>query len=217
MRTGGEDTYKLFESTDATMFEQLYHIYERSIPPRERKSRAQISAAVTRPEYQTLVVKRDGVIIGFSLLFAPTEELFGLLEYMAVHPEFRNAGVGGELFRRTIHMARAVRGSIPILLEVESDRQVSPDHAIRRRRQQFYSRLGCRRIDGLSYLLPLPGDGPAPQMDLLVCLPANFSAIHKPLLVHWLKVVYQKVYNCSPNDDRIVRMTEALADPVIVI
>ena len=32
-------------------------------------------------------------------------------------------------------------------------------------RQRFYAQLGCLRIEGLSYVLPLPGEGPPPEMD----------------------------------------------------
>src|SRR6185436_15003190 len=86
----------------------------------------------------------------------------------AVAPEQRNRGVGSELFKQTIERAATRAPSFPILLEVDSDREASHDRQMRARRQQFYRRLGCARISGLHYILPLPGEGPVPEMDLML-------------------------------------------------
>lgn len=217
MRADRDYTYELCEPTDAPLLEELYHIYEQSLPQRERRPKAEIFAAAARSDYRVLLVKRDRVVIGFSMIFLPPEQGFGLVEYMAVRSADRSAGIGGELFRRTIQIALASRGGIPVLVEVDSDRQRSSDQPLRRRRQQFYRRLGCRRVDGLSYLLPLPGEGPAPEMDLFVCLPANAPPIRKSLLAHWLAVVYERVYHCSPDDPRLREMLESVADPVVLV
>jgi hypothetical protein len=166
---------------------------------------------VLRPDYKILLAKRDGVVIGFSVLFLPLQESFCLLEYMAVQTMHRNSGVGSALFRRSI------QGETPMLVEVDSELSNSPDQEIRRRRQQFYRRLGCRRIEGLSYLLPLPVEGPPPEMVLMVHVSTATSSIPKPTLEHWLKVVYKEVYGCSSDDFRIARMMEAAPDPIRLV
>ena len=70
------------------------------------------------------------------------------------------------------------------------------------------------RIDSLPYILPLAGKGPVPEMFLFVYAPGNFSTIRKPLLAHWLGVIYETVYNCAPIDPRISTMLESVSDPV---
>ena len=72
MRFTSQNTYELLKAADAPPFEELYHIYERSLPPRERKSRAEILAAVTRPDYQILLAKRSSIVGGFSIHLEPT-------------------------------------------------------------------------------------------------------------------------------------------------
>ena len=53
--------------------------------------------------------------------------------------------------------------ALPVLFEVDSDREASSDRAVRTRRIRFYRRLGCVKIAGLRYLMPLRGVGPVPR------------------------------------------------------
>ncbi|MGH8491047.1 MAG: GNAT family N-acetyltransferase [Gammaproteobacteria bacterium] len=57
---------------------------------------------VTLPDYEILLLKRNDVAIGFSVVFMPLQESFCLLEYMAVHAAYRNSGLGRHLFLRTV-------------------------------------------------------------------------------------------------------------------
>jgi len=63
----------------------------------------------------------------------------------------------------------------------------------------------------------LPGKGPPPQMDLMVYLPDRLPLIRRHQLEHWLKVIYKRVYDCSPDDPRIFHMMKAIGDPVKLI
>src|SRR5882672_2549982 len=150
------DQLERLQSCGGSTFRELYEIYAASIALREQKPEAWICAAVRAPEYWVGVMKDAGHVNGFSILFLPPAERFALLEYMAVTPERRNRGLGSAVFKQTV--VRAM--SLPILLEVDSDREASPDREMRTRRQQFYRRLGCVRVSGLHYILPLPGQGP---------------------------------------------------------
>lgn len=201
------------QSCDGPTFRELYEIYALSIAARERKPEAWICKMVRAPDYRFWVMPGAGRIQGFSILFVPPAERFALLEYMAVAPEQRNHGVGGRLFKQT--MARAPQqGRIPIVLEVDSDREASPDRELRSRRQQFYRRLGCVRIADLHYILPLPGFGPVPEMDLMLYAADPPRQLAKIDLERWLKTIYRDVYRCSPDDPRIAQMLHDVPDPV---
>lgn len=211
-------TYQPLVSSRDPAFDEFFAIYVESIPLRERKTRAQISEIVTRPDYRVLLIKKKNtMILGFSMLFTPAQESFCLLEYMAVHPAYRNLGLGGQLFLRTFEDFVFHDGTVYGVLEIDSEREPSPDQDIRRRRQRFYRRLGCLRIAELSYVLPLSAEDSPPQMDLMVYFPDGVSFLRKAQLRHWLEVIYNKVYNCSPNDPRIVRMMEPVNDPVKLV
>lgn len=212
-----KDNYERLVSDEGAPFDVFYRIYAESMPIREQKPRSEVRAMVQRSDYRIVLAKRQSVVIGFSVLFIPPEESFCLLEYMAIDAAYRNAGAGAELFRRSVKNMVSERGDIPALLEVDSDREECADRVMRRKRQDFYRRLGCSCIDGLSYLLPLPGEGPPPQMDLMVYLSTRPRVIRRQELEHWLKVVYQRVYNCSTHDPRIALMMESVADPVKLV
>ncbi|HEU0073482.1 MAG TPA: GNAT family N-acetyltransferase [Dehalococcoidia bacterium] len=214
MSTKVQYSYRPLVSSSDPAFDRFFEIYLESMPLRERKPKSQIAAMTARHDYRILLLEGDGAVIGFSMVFAPASESFCLLEYMAMHQAHRNLGLGKELFLRTFHsISETVHG----LLEVDSDREQSTDQEIRRRRQNFYRRLGCLRIDGLPYELPLPGEGPPPKMDLLLYRSDRSRTVMKHDLEHWLKVVYHQVYDCSPDDPRIVRMLEGVDDPVRLV
>lgn len=209
--------FEQLRSGDGETFRQLFAIYAASITPREQKSEDWLRAMVGAPEYRVWVARAAGQVLGFSFLFLPHAESFALLEYMAVAPEHRGQGLGAELFRRSVaHAAAPDRDVRPVLLEIDSDREASSDRAIRTRRERFYRRLGCVKIAGLHYLMPLRGAGPVPEMDLMLYPAQPIAGVARDDLKRWLQTIYRDVYRCSPDDPRIARMLVPLADPVSV-
>jgi GNAT superfamily N-acetyltransferase len=188
-------------------------MYCNAILVRERKSKTELCAMVGRPDYRFLLAQEGTSVVGFSISFVPADESFCLLEYMAIDERCRNRGLGGQLFNET---TRAIRKDF-ILLEIDSDREPSPDNETRKRRLRFYRRLGCRRIEGCSYILPLPGEGPPPEMDLLVHTANSATTIPQAKLRKWLDVIYADVYRCPKDDPRIAEMLEELRDPVELV
>jgi hypothetical protein len=116
------------------------------------------------------------------------------LEYLAVHPTQRKAGLGHKLVLSAIETAHGR----PLLTEIES----ASDDPASLRRQRFYSRCGFQPIAGLRYQLPLPGS--PPPMELWV-YPSG-GAVSRQDLARWLTAIYTEVYHCSPDDSRIVQM-----------
>jgi ribosomal protein S18 acetylase RimI-like enzyme len=198
-------------------FEALYSIYCESIGLREQKSKADLAAMVSKPNYRVLHAQDDSSVVGFSIVFVASSESFCLLEYMAVDKNYRGRGVGSELFEETVGAVYRSHGAIPILLEVDSDREPSPDQAQRRRRQNFYRRLGCRRVADCAYILPLPGESAPPEMDLFVYVPEPAPTIRRAELERRLKLIYRDVYGCSADDLRIAIMLDGVSDPIELV
>ena len=210
-------TLEQLTSADGESFRQLFAIYAGSITPREQKPEDWLRAMVVAPEYRVWISEDAGRVLGFSILFVPAGKGFALLEYMAVAPEKRGHGFGGKLFRRTVAQALTPQGAeLPVLLEVDSDREASSDQAVRVQRIRFYRRLGCLKIAGLRYLMPLRGVGPVPEMDLMVYGAAPPGHVARGELRRWLQTIYEDVYHGSPDDPRISQMLEPLPDPALV-
>ncbi len=209
------DQVERLQSCGGSIFRELYEIYAASIAVREQKPEEWICAMVRAPDYWVGVMNGAGHVDGFSILFLPPAERFALLEYMAVTPERRNRGLGSALFKQTVvHAMTPQHASLPILLEVDSDREASGDREMRTRRQQFYRRLGCVRVSRLHYILPLPGQGPPPEMDLMLYWADPLRPLPKGDLERWLGTIYRDVYRCSFDDPRIVEMLHDVSDPV---
>lgn len=133
---------------------------------------------------------------------------------MAVERSCRGQGVGSHLFRATVDLAARIRPGSPLLLEVESDSGDGPKRREQRKRQEFYRRLGCRRIPSLAYRLPPHVSEQQPGMDLLVYAVAPTPSIPRLRVGEWLSEIYGQVYDSSPVHPRIAQMLGALPDPV---
>lgn len=193
---------------DREQFDDAYRILAESIAPSEVKPRDALSRTLSRPDYAILVAVERNAVIGMSVLFLPGGDKAALLEYLAVDANRRGAGIGRELFAASTQMADS-----PMLVEVESV-QVAAPNVETLRRQRFYRRLGCRRIVGCTYLLPLAVAGAPPPMDLMAYGRRNHAPVYTSQLRQWLSTIYQGCYGCSATDPRIDRMLAGVSDPV---
>lgn len=214
MAPSGPTCRRVVSPGDAA-FGPLLEIYAEAIPARERKAPEALTALAGREDYLVLVMEAQGRTLGFSLLLCPLREDFFLLEYMAVESAHRDQGLGGLLFRESMAAARAGATDRWCLVEVDSLRDPGEDSVQRSRRQRFYRREGCRQVERLAYLLPLPGVDPPPAMDLFVHRPGPPPvAVPLAMLGRWLETIYRDAYGCAGEDSRIRDMLRDLGDPV---
>jgi acetyltransferase (GNAT) family protein len=217
MAPSGRLSYQLLKSAADPSFEEFFRIYVESIHPREQKPKSLIAKMTGRPDYRIFLQNEGEDVTGFSIVFAPPREEFCLLEYMAIDSRRRSSGLGGQLFQHTTQAMVTPQGApLPMVLEVDSDREPSDDQPLRTRRLEFYKRLGCLRVAKLSYILPLAGQGAVPEMYLLVHASPELRAMRKSELQRWLAVIYETVYACRPDDPRIARMLVDVPDPAVL-
>jgi ribosomal protein S18 acetylase RimI-like enzyme len=195
-----------------SILDDVCRIYEASIPPSERKSTDALRTMATRSDYRLIAALRDGTVLGFAAVFAPPTEPFALLEYLAVDEPSRGGGIGAALFRAAAASLANPDTMLLVEVEAESGNGAELEH---RRRQAFYRRLGCRRITGLKYELPLRTAGEPPAMELMVRPPAAASwRLDRRTVELALRSVYVNVYAQPTDDPRIAHMLVTLADPV---
>lgn len=197
------------EAEDA--FAQLLAIYQAAIAASEQKPAAELGKMRHDPRYRFLVAREGQRVIGFGILNFPTCGSFWLLEYMAVDKRLRSRGVGERIFSAAKQLAETIAGAAPCVLEVDqpSGSAAADDES---RRLRFYSRLGCRRIEGVDYILPLKATGSPPPMWLLVHGLEDRESLATPEVGEWLRAIYVDVYAQRPDDPRIdVMMSRANA------
>lgn len=132
-----------------------------------------------------------------------------LLDYLFSRPDMRGSGLGAALFRAVA----AEVGDRRLLVEVDSDREASSDQPIRKRRKDFYRRLGCRQLVGLPYILPLPGEGDPPLMDLLV-LGEGREAVARAEVRDWLLAMIGEAYPDVAAAPLVSRMLDDLGPSI---
>jgi ribosomal protein S18 acetylase RimI-like enzyme len=193
-------------------FDDLFRIYTQAHPASERKSLEALRDMISRPEYLFLAAVDPDTVIGFAIAIAFADSDAALLEYVAVDAAHRGRGIGQLLFRAVADHPQ-IRDRF-LLVEVDSDRMPSPDASDPARRKRFYSRQGCKQIEGLAYQMPRVSTAEPPLMDLLVHRHELPHAIQKSHLRSWLEACYMQVYQQSIPDPRIASMLESLPDRI---
>jgi hypothetical protein len=88
-----------------------------------------------------------------------------------------------------------------MLLEVPKENVSNSDEWLRRKRRiQFYSRLGVKVLKGVNYLLPIKIDGNVEEMYLMIKLSKNITRISKKSIINFIDSVYTDVYDYRKND-----------------
>lgn len=196
---------------DATGFEGMFALYEAAIEASERKPRAAIAAYLQDARCRVLIARDGDEVAAFAMLFFPASARFWLLDYMAVDARRRSQGLGAQMFAAACAEA-AARGAHPCLIEIDQPgAAVSPGNDPVAR-AAFYARLGCRRLAGLSYVLPLAVAGPPPPMQILVH--GAIGPFRKDLVRGWLTALYTEVYDRPADDPRIAAMLHGLPETI---
>jgi ribosomal protein S18 acetylase RimI-like enzyme len=196
-------------------FNALLRIYTEALPPSECKSVDTLRAMIERPEYLFLVAVDEGAVVGFSISIALLDSDAALLEYMAVDAARRGQGLGQQLILSTTSQPQ-LRGR-QLLIELDAEATHGADPAMLTRRKAFYRRLGCRQIEGLTYLMPKVSSAQPPLMDILVHSDTLPESIEKPHLRAWLTSCYLQVYGEFGDDPRITAMLNTLPDTIRLI
>jgi GNAT superfamily N-acetyltransferase len=152
--------------------------------------------------YHLYAAVEDSSMIGISLLYIFEYLKMALLDYMAVIPNFQRRGIGRKLFEFTNNeLNLCIPDNIGMLLEVPKENVPDPDEWLRRKKRiQFYSRLGVKVLKGVNYLLPIQIDGDVEEMYLMIKLSKNITWISKKNIADFIDSVYTDVYDYRKTD-----------------
>ena len=96
---------------------------------------------------------------------------------------------------------RLIPENIGMLLEVPMENVFDSDEQlIRKKRIQFYSRLGVKVLKGVDYLLPLQRDRGIEEMYLMIKPSKNVTSMTKESLADFIHSVYVNVYDYKETD-----------------
>lgn len=128
--------------------------------------------------------------------------LYAALDYMAITPNFQRGGIGKKLFEFTDNkFNHLIPDNIRMLLEVPKETVSDLGERLRRRRRiQFYSRLGVKVLRGVNYLLPIQIDGDVEEMYLMIKLSKNITWIPKKSIANFINSIYSDLYEYRKSD-----------------
>lgn len=147
--------------------------------------------------YCLYLAKRNGQIVGFSLLHLFTDLHADLLDHMAVILSERQKGIGQAIFRYTFEVfQRSVFDPLGLFLETQSKKHASDlrDIAIRKDRIMFYKKLAARIVID-NYLLP-PQFGLEPEVTYHMIVPCKKIEynISRDILLQVIKAMHLPSY-----------------------
>ena len=203
--------YRRIAPADAAAFEGLYAIYVDVFPLSERKPRERLWDMLNTPAYVFIVGETGGSVLCFAITRILDGAGAALLEYMGVRRDLQGRGLGGRTFR-AVAAHPSLAGRV-LLLEVEDERGLDPvgDEA---RRKAFYRDLGCREVEGLTYVMPTVADGAPPPMNILTHDSGEASTISKATLKGWLQAIYAQIYGRPQDDPAIAAMLRPLPNEI---
>lgn len=188
-------------------FEELHNIYVSTFPLESNK---QIEVFINHIKemlrndnrYHLYAALEDRTMIGISLLYVFEYLKMALLDYMAVITNFQRRGIGRSLFEFTNkELNRLIPENIGMLLEVPMGNVFDSDEQlIRKKRIQFYSRLGVKVLKGVDYLLPLQRDKDIEEMYLMIKPSKNVTSMTKENVADFIHSVYVNVYDYKETD-----------------
>lgn len=114
---------------------------KRDFPPSELKSLNAIVNMMRRGEYDVFSARLNSEDVAYALMYRPKDGHIALIDYLAVHPQFRNRGIGTDLLRELRSYYAA--GTEALLIECERPK-AAPDEAEARKRIRFYQSAGAQ-------------------------------------------------------------------------
>ena len=198
---------KEIENLTDEEFEELRNIYLSTFPVKNAK---QLNGYINHiydmlrydNRYHLYAAFEERSMIGISLLYIFDNLKMALLDYTGIIPNFQRHGIGRKLFEFTDNeFNRLIPDNIGMLLEVPKETVSDLDERLRRKRRiQFYSRLGVKVLRGVNYLLPIQIDGDVEEMYLMIKLSKNITQIPKKSIVNFINFVYSDLYEYRKSD-----------------
>ncbi|MGC2570469.1 MAG: GNAT family N-acetyltransferase [Candidatus Nitrosopolaris sp.] len=210
---------KELDDFGSSEFEQCIKIYNSSFPSNEIRPVQKVVETLKHDENYHLYVSIDNSsVIGISLMYAFKALRFGLLDYIAVIPNYRGRDIGKDLFNFTLEkFGSLVSNGIGLLMEIQKESGLHPEEsAIRKNRISFYTLLGSKVLVGVNYLLPPLHYGVEPEeMHLMIKPLTNIRQLSKASVIRFVRAIYSTIYE-YPHDDLLHKITKEMPAKIML-
>lgn len=127
---------------DADEFKKvIYQDYKKIFPRVERKPYREIKKIYDEKISEIIEIIQEDEIVGFIIINTIENNLYAILDYFAILPDYRGKGYGTEAIKLLKEMYKDYNGIYIEVEKVESAKHEEERH-IRQRRVNFYENLG---------------------------------------------------------------------------
>jgi ribosomal protein S18 acetylase RimI-like enzyme len=138
-------------------------ILRESISANAQLPQQRLSELLVGGRYQLFSYADRDEVQGAALVYFGEVLPFAWLDYFAIRADLRGRGLGGELFREIVNVAKK-HDLDWMLLEVDDDREGALQHKrLCARRIEFYRRLGAKLLQNVPYKFPSAFAEPLPM------------------------------------------------------
>jgi hypothetical protein len=129
----------------------------------------------------------------------------GLLDYMAVKPDYKRQGLGKEIFKDTLEKFMSdTPDGIGLLMEIQREDAPNLQEGeinVRKHRLRFYSNMGAKILEGVNYLLPPIQHDFEPEQMYLMIKPVNqIDYLPKEYVLQYIETIYSTIYQYQAKD-----------------
>lgn len=192
---------KLLTDFESTEFRGGLEIYNSSFPSNEiRPTEKVVEMLKHNKNYQLFICLKDNSVVGISLLYIFRSLGLGLLDYMAVKPNYQRQGLGREIFEGTFKkFASDMRDGIGLAMEiqrVDAPKLLEGEIGLRKNRIRFYMKMGAKILEGVNYFLPPMQSGIEPEEMYLMIKPIDdeMRYLPKESVLQYIEAIYSTIY-----------------------
>lgn len=199
----------LIKPHETRLINWAYALYRDSITKSQQRPEAEFRSLVGRKDFHFIAAMLEDELLGVAVTWIPPDSDIWLFESVVVVPKARGHRIGTNLFTGARILAGEHRTA---LIEVEVDLGAKGQA----RRIEFFRRLGCLRVVGLDYRMPLRALGIPPPMWLLGVMAQPVDVVPAQTVEGWMRRIYAEAYDKPVDDPRLAQMIDPLPDDVML-
>lgn len=210
---------KEIDDYSTSEFEQSINIYKNSFPFNETRQVEDVENMLKNDkDYHLIASINNNLVNGISLMYVFRSLNFGLLDYIAIAPSFRNQGVGKKIFNFTFEKLFSLNpDGIGLIMEIQKENSINKlESTIRKNRIRFYSKLGVKLLEKVNYFLPpIHPESKEEEMYLMIKTIGKTEYLSKEQIIEYIINIYHTIYQYY-NNDLIDRISSTMSEIVML-
>ncbi len=190
-------------------FTAVINIYEEAFPPSERVATSLVEQRIDNGDYQLFVSYQENQVAFMAILSPIRDTQFILLAYIATQTSFRNQGIGSKFLDYLLLKLRQEEKYL--LLEVENP-QYGNEQQLRKRRLNFYRRMGAQQLKDIRFVIPPLSRKSPVEMLLMIAPPYREKVLSQQMVKKLITWLFVEGYQGSPKSPLLTELLKGIGE-----